>query len=73
MSKEKLTVGTVVHNIQTEVYWNVEIHSPHKRAKDELINFLKQIRDEVQGNLWKNNSSTEENINEVFNKYLNEK
>jgi len=31
---------------------------------------LKQIRKEVTDNLWKDNKSTEENINEVFDKYI---
>jgi hypothetical protein len=60
---EKLTVEEVIQELIRDGWM----------GKDNFINILKQIRDEVQGNLWKNNSSTEENINEVFNKYLNEK
>lgn len=71
MSRDKkiLTLENVTHNIWT----NCCVRSTTTQQiyiERAIKNLLKQIRDEIEDNLWNNKGCAEDNINEVFNKYI---
>ena len=68
MSKEKLTVENTVSNI----YYHME-QGYRIQAEGHLTSFLKQIRDEIISSTYSYNFISQRNIENVFNKYLNEK
>ena len=83
MSKEKLTVESIRKRIEESIEWNLGGKAERKEkvlTESILIveSFLKQIRDEVDECLfqskWEYNrdfAKKKNDINEVFNKYLN--
>jgi len=74
MSKEKLTVESVVSG----VYFHMS-EGYRTSAEGSIINFLKQIKEEILLKCEEKNKGyydyfvSNENICNVFNKYLNEK
>jgi hypothetical protein len=72
MSKEKLTVESVVNEMYD--YNSSDIRGDNKK---NIVNLLKQIRDEIilaeHTNAFDSGKIHIEYLDEVFNKYLNEK
>lgn len=69
MSKEKLTVKSITDDIQSVSSYEDRIDLGSSR----LINLLEQIKDEIISSTYSYNFISQRNIEDVFNKYLNEK